>query len=96
METCMGPMLVVPLCEVCEFPADILPAVGNQQLPGAFAFDGPHQPFDDGNAAVLPDRSEALLDSLPLAPCLESVVRELSSLERTRRVDGSRFFFGRR
>ena len=76
----MGPVLVVPLGEVAEFSADVIMAVGDQQFPGAFAFDRSHQSFDDGDAAVFPDCSEALLDSLATTPCLEPLICELFAL----------------
>ena len=80
VERFTGTVVVVPGRKQSQLAAEAIELVGDQQPSGALALDRPHQSLDDGNAAVLPDRTEALASLSPPAPSSEVLIGELAAL----------------
>jgi len=69
----MGSVLVVPGKKQSQFLTHGFVIDRDKDSPGAFGLDGAHKAFDDGDAAVLADGTEALGDvaGFGLTPRLE-------------------------
>ncbi len=81
-EGLMWTMLIVPVHEERNFSSDTILTQRNDYASGAFVFYGPHQPFNNGDASILSNGSEALFDAswFGTAPRSELFRCELTSL----------------
>ncbi len=71
------PDLVEPGDVLAQLPLELLKPKGEEQQPDALVLQGANEPLNDGEAAVLPDGSEALADASTATPRLELAGREL-------------------
>ena len=62
-EGLMWTILIVPVHEERNFSSDTILTQRNDYASGAFVFYGPHQPFNNGDASILSNGSEALFDA---------------------------------
>jgi hypothetical protein len=63
-------MLVVPVDVEGEFPSHGVELQWHDDPAGALAFHGAHEPFDNGDASVLANGTEARPNPSALAPWL--------------------------
>ena len=82
-ESRMRPFRVVPGGVVIELASECRSRQRNdRQKPCALVLQGTYEPLDHGEAAVLADGAEALLDAATPAPCSEIVRSELHAVIR--------------
>ena len=80
-ESGMRPLGVVPVDVVIELASERGSRQGHdRQEPRALVLQGTDEPLDDGEAAVLADSAETLLDAVPATPRSELVGRELRAV----------------
>jgi hypothetical protein len=80
-ETRVRPFRVVPGDVVIELAGERCPRQrDDRQEPRALFLQRSDVPLDDGEAAVLADRPESLLDAVAAAPCAELLCRELRAV----------------
>ena len=73
-------MAVVPLDEQRELTPENRPAIGNDELARAFVLEGPDEPLNNRETAILVDRPETLMDAVSPAPAPEAAIRELPAM----------------
>jgi hypothetical protein len=84
-------MLVVPEGVERDLQSHGIQAHGNEQFSRALRLHRPHEPLDDGKAAVLADGSKAWTNTTTATPSPEGVAAELATFvgdDVLRRVAG--------
>lgn len=80
LESGVRSVSVVPGDEEQQLAPDRVTLVGNQHASGALVLHGADEPLDHGDAPILADRAESLLDAVTETPATERDVGELGIL----------------